>query len=472
MGDQKNIDRLFQEKFNDFKRQPHEQNWQAIKAKLEAKNKRRPVVFWWRTAGVAAAILAIIGLFLINDSLSDNTVTSDEFIKFNYNSEVPIIPMSDKVKEALSIDLNLLKQIDQQQQSPTNKRRSTQTQQSASEKNYKEVFAANARFLNRFNQLKDKSKDRGFQNVYELTGITTDNLLPKDYTELPQQNITGFLNAGIAADSTKNSNKGSENNQLAEHTEKSKTNQLSEDVKPGNKSGKWLINPEVSPVFAGTFRGNNSLGDDFATNETTNNVSITYGINMGYQLNSRLRLISGVKQLNTSATTSNAITSNISINPALANSNIDQSNPNLLVTSSTSFNNISEQVDGLSRTATNSASIEKQLNFIEIPIGLAYRVIDKKIGLEISGGASSLFVSQNDIFLETEGQRENIGRLNNVNNTSFMTNLGLGLDYDFNDQLDFNLRPTFKYQWNTFDASTTNYQPFIIAIYTGFTYKF
>ena len=53
-----------------------------------------------------------------------------------------------------------------------------------------------------------------------------------------------------------------------------------------------------------------------------------------------------------------------------------------------------------------------------------------------------------------------------------MTNIGLGLDYDLSNELDFNLRPTFKYQLNTFDPSTTELRPYIIAIYTGFTYSF
>jgi hypothetical protein len=261
------------------------------------------------------------------------------------------------------------------------------------------------------------------------------------------------------------------NKQVAQNEEPSSVeNNLNEDKE--EDESKWLINPEVSPVFAGSFSGSNTLGADFAANETTNNVSFTYGINAGYQLSSKWRIISGIKQLNTSSTTRNILTANTTFDQSLAGSNINQNNPDILVTSPSTFETLSNQTEGLGRVPTQSGSLEQQLNFIEVPIGLAYKLIDRKIGVEISGGASSLFVSQNEVFLNSGDQSQKIGSLSNVNSTSFMTNLGLGFDYNFNEQFDFNLRPTLKYQLNTFDSSTTDYQPYIIAIYTGFTYKF
>ena len=166
------------------------------------------------------------------------------------------------------------------------------------------------------------------------------------------------------------------------------------------------------------------------------------------------------------------MTANTTFDQTLAGSNLNLNTPNILVTSPSTFETLSTQNDELGRIPTQSGSVEQQLNFIEVPVGLAYKLIDRKIGIEISGGASSLFVSQNEVFLNSQGQSQKIGSLSNVNSTSFMTNLGLGFDYNFNKQFDFNLRPTLKYQLNTFESSTTDYQPYIIAIYTGFTYKF
>ena len=38
--------------------------------------------------------------------------------------------------------------------------------------------------------------------------------------------------------------------------------------------------------------------------------------------------------------------------------------------------------------------------------------------------------------------------------------------------LKFNLEPTFKYQLNAYDNTSGNFNPYIIGVYTGFSYKF
>ena len=55
----KNIDKLFQEKFNDFEEIPDEKVWDAISASLDKKNSRKVIPFWWKLGGVAA-LLAIM----------------------------------------------------------------------------------------------------------------------------------------------------------------------------------------------------------------------------------------------------------------------------------------------------------------------------------------------------------------------------------------------------------------------------
>jgi len=474
MADKKHIDKLFQDRLRDLEQQPHDDNWEAIKARLQKKKRKRPFIIWWKAAGVAALVAVIIGLGIIGQRSTISDPTNADLINFDHQpEEMQHIPVSKKVKNALAIDLDRLNEnlVDNNAVSTDKVSASREIAKERNGTNHEKVFRSTENFVNSFDPSIGNIGTESFLGVFDLKGKNTYDLIPNELKTPPEINLTGFLNAGLAE---KNDDEDdiNETEQVAQNDQKDDlTNDDDKERKKENKS-KWSINPEISPVFAGSFSGNNGLGADLASNGTTSNISLTYGINMGYELSSRLKIISGVKQLNSSSTTRNVLAANTNMGQDLASSNIDQNNSNILVTSPSTFQELSSQVEGLGRTPTQNGSLEQQLNFIEVPIGLAYKLVDRKVGVEVNAGVSSLFLAENELFLRSDGSSERIGSLSNVNATSFMTNIGLGLDYDLSNELDFNLRPTFKYQLNTFDSSTTDLQPYIIAIYTGFTYSF
>ena len=83
-----------------------------------------------------------------------------------------------------------------------------------------------------------------------------------------------------------------------------------------------------------------------------------------------------------------------------------------------------------------------------------------------------MFLDENSITISSGNIATELGQANNLNEVSFSTNIGLGLDYKVSDKFNLNLEPMFKYQINTFDASTGTYQPYYIGVYSGFSYKF
>lgn len=65
MKENKNIERLFQEKFKDFEVQPPQDAWAAIEKRLnEKKKKRRVIPIWFKASGIAASL--VLGFFLFN----------------------------------------------------------------------------------------------------------------------------------------------------------------------------------------------------------------------------------------------------------------------------------------------------------------------------------------------------------------------------------------------------------------------
>jgi hypothetical protein len=65
MKENKNIERLFQEKFKDFEVQPPQDAWATIEKRLnEKKKKRRVIPIWFKVSGIAASL--VLGFFLYN----------------------------------------------------------------------------------------------------------------------------------------------------------------------------------------------------------------------------------------------------------------------------------------------------------------------------------------------------------------------------------------------------------------------
>ena len=98
--------------------------------------------------------------------------------------------------------------------------------------------------------------------------------------------------------------------------------------------------------------------------------------------------------------------------------------------------------------------------------------MSKKLGINVIGGFSTLFLNSNKIYSTLNGEKSLLGEAKNINDTGYSANFGLGLNYNVSDKIKFNLEPTFKYQINTFRDTSGDFKPFFIGFYTGFSYKF
>ena len=119
-----------------------------------------------------------------------------------------------------------------------------------------------------------------------------------------------------------------------------------------------------------------------------------------------------------------------------------------------------------------NAALSQRIDYIEIPMELEYKLNNNRFGIHIIGGFSTFILEDNQVVSEFDNNRDNIGEATNINNVSFSTNIGIGLNYKFSKSFIYNLEPTFKYQINGFSNTTGNFNPYIIGVYTGFSYKF
>ena len=242
---------------------------------------------------------------------------------------------------------------------------------------------------------------------------------------------------------------------------------------------KWSLNASVAPVYYNTLGKGSPIHSNFAANDKSGEINMSYGMNLAYSVNKRLKIRTGMHRVDLGYSTDDIIFSSslsASTNDMIENIDYGDNAVNLVVSSSASVAGDLSAVDGSSdivaETPDQSGQMRQQLRYLEFPLEMQYRFIDKKFSLDVIGGVSSLVLIDNQVSLSAEGRVTTMGEANNVNPLNFSTNLGLGLGYQLGDQWSLSVEPLFKYQLNTFEGDAGNFQPYSFGVYSGVNFRF
>lgn len=440
MEEKKHIDRVFQEKFKDFEATPRDVVWDNISSKLNAnKKKNRVLPIWYKMAGVAA----LLALFINYASgLFKNTTTNSPTISTLINNE--------------SLDISLASQ----QYTQNMIRSSIILKAIMQETNNKEAEGTIG------NIIESSNTEGNLRNTKVISMVTSEKYTYSDYntstvSTTPKENIGGNTSLKDKKDLPIPSNKNEEVS-LADNTISAK---------------KMRVSTMAAPIYYDNFGTGTSIDSQFENNASSGEISISYGINLAYQISEKIKIRSGVSKIDLSYNTKN-IAFTAAVNPtALSSVNYSEGNvPNFRIENRTvrQFSNLSASAEfnRASLASPTAGYLNQKLGFIEVPLEIEYVIIDKKIGLNIIGGGSTLFLNDNMISLNSTDFSTNLGEANNLNNVSFTTNLGVGLDYNISPQFQLNLEPIFKYQLNTFTNTTGSVNPYYFGVYSGFSFKF
>lgn len=263
-----------------------------------------------------------------------------------------------------------------------------------------------------------------------------------------------------------------EENPMEKLLREKETNKKVADEK--EKWSKWAVNSYVSPIFFNSFSNGSPLSEEFANNEKTFNNSTSYGVGVAYNINKRLTVKTGISNLNLDFDTENiAFYSTFEDQSKIANTNIERNaNSKYLAIKhekEVSKNAVENQIIQISQ---NSGNLNQRTQYIEVPLELSYAILNKKFGVAIRGGMSTLFLTENEISIQATDGNMQIGKASNLNDVHFSSNVGLGLSYSFMKNFQLNVEPTLKYQINTFNKNSEDFTPYVIGVNTGISYKF
>lgn len=275
-------------------------------------------------------------------------------------------------------------------------------------------------------------------------------------------------------DSTELVNISEEKNELEELL-KEKDEGENADEKEKEKRNRWAVSTNAAPIYFNSFAEGSPLDEQFATNEKSFKNSISYGVGVAYNLSNKFTIRTGVNRLGVSYDTHEVYYSNL-IKSNMANVNLRTLHVDR-VEEAKDMNFFSKREanvfgDVENFTSGEEGTLNQQLGYIEVPVEMNYKLLDKRFGIDVIGGMSTLFLQENSVFLESNGLQMKIGEANNLNSIHFSGNVGLGFRYSFWKSFNANFQPMLKYQFNAFSENSGNFKPYIVGLYTGLSFNF
>jgi opacity protein-like surface antigen len=255
---------------------------------------------------------------------------------------------------------------------------------------------------------------------------------------------------------------------------------------------KWSVGGQFSPIYSFRYIGQNGLDSYRDTYNSQENGMFTYtgGLHIQYNANSKIKIYAGIyysrmgQQINGIQLYRSAnnepinlpIKWDLDINNSLGY--ITSHNKMLYFQDQSSFRveplSLRDSYDPVKEGLIPlDAEIFQSLDYLEVPLIIRYKLIDKRVDLNILGGVSTNFMVKNQAYASYKGSKIDIGETEGLKTINYSSTLGVGLEYNITETISLSLEPAFKYYINSISRSNMmNTHPYAIGIFTGLSYIF
>ncbi|WP_026837641.1 outer membrane beta-barrel protein [Gillisia sp. JM1] len=436
----KNIDDIFNEKFEQAEITPPEEIWGNISSQLPFKKQHKRIIpIWYLIAGTAAVLAIMILLFKNNNSpISNQKITnSPEKPVDKNNGDNPDVSKFQKSEPSSLFELrNHVVQTkiekSESQNTKENEVKNITGKKSVISINNKKNTSSYAKGNELKNLEKESRTEESINSNYKLSKLIQDKI-----EIVANDSITQLEDNTIA--------------NVDDIEEPFNKKELEESLKTP-MSKRLSVTTTAGALYFDNLSTGSGIDEQLANNNVNSEITTSYGINFGYQISKKLKIRTGISQIKLVTNTQNVAYSSILNSEAIEVSEFS-SNP-------------SEE-----NGAPIFGKLNQNIGFIEIPSEVEYLILNKKFEINLIVGFSTLFLNENKISINTENSNDDLGKVNNLSDISFTANAGLGLSYKISPRFHFNLEPIFKYQLNTF-KDTKDFRPYYIGMYSGFSFKF
>ncbi len=247
------------------------------------------------------------------------------------------------------------------------------------------------------------------------------------------------------------------------------------------------LGASLSPTMGFSRAGDNLRLTELINSETAR-PSYSAGLTVGYRLSPRLTIQSGVGMASIGQTITDvrvyaglarhyAVKSSYLYSVETASGLLLANNTDLYLTDSR--NRVETRIPaGMADPSKYQldqvgSDIQQVFRYVELPMMLRYKVIDRKVGLNLSGGVAYGFLVDNAAYTGHGSDMVYVGETEGVSPFNLSSQIGLGMEYSFSQKMTFSLEPLFRYYITPLsDISGSLYKPYSVGFYSGFFFKF
>ena len=458
MGKRKNhTDELFHSRLRQFEASPPPRAWQGIVSSLDGARRKQKAVIFRRMAASVAVLIAAGGTFLLIRQLPEQTITQQ-------SQSVEVIEQEQAV------------QVMEQERHDAEPGRLQETRSNA------EVMAMESG--SDFETAEDTRSRKPLPaeanpGIASMTPVQGYNAVPFK-NDIPEDPV---LMAQVYPS-------------VPEHSRDQGIDVFEEwGEEPGKRDNKWAVGTQVTPLYS--YRSLTGAGEAASSATYFNQVEsglLAYagGVNVHFSPRKRFAVQSGLYYSKMGMMINNAMfasneavfgTSSLKTNLiAVSNSsgNIrsgsDPGGGSFYAMSDNTRNETTAVVDNLSdfsNLPSAGGEVIQHFEYLELPVILRYRVIDRKLGFNVLGGLSTNFLVGRDAYFQQEGEKEFVGFTGDIKTVNYSSLVGVGLDYAVSGRLNLSFEPTFRYYLNSINEfSSLRSHPYSLGFYTGLSYSF
>ena len=411
MSKQKQIERIFQEAFNGFEAKPSKQVWGSLQNELQQKKTKKSILFWL----LSASALFLVGFL--------------SFIFFN-------------PKDAS-------KQIENTSNNNLEKPFSYDTQKTAFN-----IIPSNLYFEN------NTATNTGYQDsfLFKLDKDLFNNIFLKDFS-INKHTIT--ISPNQDDNQTIVTLPPNISNVIESSPSEKSANKIASNIK------KWEFTPYSSITYFSSLGQGSPLDESLKDNKKEFETAQSFGFNIGKQIATRWKLSAGLNLLKLNYSTFNIAYKNEStLTSRLSGVNYNQYNH---------YTNVRDLKNNTIAWDEHKGRIQQKIEYLEVPVSVSYTIKNsKRIDLGLTGGISTLFLTNNQLSLHdiNSGEERYFGKASNLSMINTSANASFDFNYHISKNIHFNVTPSFKYYMEMFEENSGNFKPYSVGVSTGLKVKF